>query len=289
MNCKTVSAKSWTFDVGDSGDRLVKEVRRLTQVENFDLAVVLGSGWCEAAQIGETLGIFEYHNWPCFPAGQIAGHGGQLVAVQASSWNILFFVGRFHYYQGISAFQAAFPVRLAASLGCPRLLLTCATGGINGAYRPGDFMLVEDHLNLLGDNPLRGLPGDTFVDLVGTYQHDLYDRLLACGVDAPVLHRGVLAAMSGPSYETPAEVRFLAAAGVDAVSMSTVPEAILARYLGMQVAAVAFIANRAAGLSPVAVSHQEVLTCSSQHAHLFPCLVGLFIDAWQALPAAHSD
>jgi purine-nucleoside phosphorylase len=261
----------------------VQEVRRLTKVENFDLAVVLGSGWSGAAQIGETLGILQYRDWPCFPAGQVAGHGGHLVAVQASSWKILFFVGRFHYYQGISAFQAAFPVRLASALGCPRLLLTCATGGINSTYRPGDFMLVEDHLNLLGDNPLRGLPGDTFVDLVGTYQHDLYDSLMTRGADLPVLHRGVLAAMSGPSYETPAEVRFLAAAGVDAVSMSTVPEAIMARYLGMQVAAIAFIANTAAGLTSAALSHQDVLACSSEHAQLFPCLVGHLIDTWQAL------
>ena len=284
MNCKTVSARSWAFDIGGPGDHLVTEVRRVTQVENFDLAVVLGSGWYGAAQIGQTLGTFEYADWSCFPAGQIAGHAGRLVAVQASSWNILFFLGRFHYYQGISAFQSAFPVRLAAALGCQRLLLTCATGGINSAYRPGDFMLVEDHLNLLGDNPLRGLAGDTFVDLDGAYRHDLYDRLATRDVDGPVLHRGVLAAMPGPSYETPAEVRFLAAAGVDAVSMSTVPEAIMARYLGMQVAAAAFIANYAAGLGP-AVSHQGVLARASEHAHQFPRLVGLFIDAWQALPA----
>lgn len=283
-----MSAKSLAFDAGDPGDRLVNEVRRLTQVENFDLAVVLGSGWSGAAQIGETLGTFAYGDWPCFPAGQVAGHGGRLVAVQACSWNILCFVGRFHCYQGISAFQAAFPVRLAAALGCQRLLLTCATGGINSAYRPGDFMLVEDHLNLLGDNPLRGLAGDTFVDLEGTYRHDLYDRLLARDADAPVMHRGVLAAMSGPSYETPAEIRFLAASGADAVSMSTVPEAILARYLDMQVAAVAFIANRAAGLGHAAISHQDVLACGSEHAHQFPRLVGLFIEAWQALPTGHS-
>jgi purine-nucleoside phosphorylase len=278
-----VSAKSWTFDIGGPGDRLVNEVRRSTQAENFDLAVVLGSGWGGAAQIGQTLGTFEYSDWPCFPAGQVAGHGGRLVAVQAASWKILFFVGRFHCYQGLSAFQAAFPVRLAAALGCQRLLLTCATGGINRSYRPGDFMLVEDHLNLLGDNPLRGLAGDTFVNLDGAYRLDLYDRILTRDADAPVLHRGVLAAMPGPSYETPAEVRFLAAAGVDVVSMSTVPEAIMARYLGMQVAAVAFIANRAAGLGP-AVSHQAVLACGSDHAHQFPRLVSQFINAWQALP-----
>ncbi len=284
-----MSETSLGYNPGDSGDQLVKKIRSLTQVENFDLAVVLGSGWSGAFQLGKTLGVIEYSDWDCFPAGQIAGHGGQLVAVQYSSWNILFFVGRFHCYQGLSAFQAAFPVRLAASLGCSRILLTCATGGINRTYRPGDFMLVEDHLNLLGDNPLRGLSGDIFIDLVGTYQQNVYDNLLSRDTGNIVLHRGVLAAMPGPSYETPAEIRFLEIAGVDVVSMSTVPEAIMARYLGMQVAAVAFVANYAAGLSPDTLSHQDVLDCSTEHACLFPSLVRLFIDVWQEINTEKTD
>lgn len=277
-----MSANSWLFDAGDSANHLVQKVRQTTLVETFDLAVVLGSGWHRAAQMGEQTGLFEYADWPCFPAAQVAGHQGRLVAVRVAAWQILFFVGRFHCYQGLSAFQAAFPVRLAAALGCPRMLLTCATGGINSTYRPGDFMLVEDHINLLGDNPLWGLTGDTFVDLSETYRREIYHRL-APRVDGMTLHRGVLAAMPGPSYETPAEIRFLAAAGADAVSMSTVPEAIMARALGMEVAAVAFIANRAAGLSPGNLSHQDVLACGADYAHLFPSLVGHFIDAWQSL------
>lgn len=276
-----MSKRSWPFDGEDPGVRLVGEVRRLTGVVDFDLAIVLGSAWSEGACLGEPLGGFAYHDWPCFPADQIAGHGGKLVAVRHSGWNILVFTGRFHCYQGLSAYAAAFPVRLAAALGCPRILLTCATGGVNRTYQPGDFMLVEDHLNLLGDNPLRGLPGDVFVDLVATYQQDVYDRLMRHADDELILHRGVLAALAGPSYETPAEIRFLAAAGIDVVSMSTVHEAIMARYLGLQVAAVAFIANRAAGLSPVAMSHQDVLACGSRHAHLFPRLIGHFVAAWQ--------
>ena len=283
MNCKTVSETSLASKPETSVEQLVKEVRKQTQVECFDLAVVLGSGWAEAAKLGETLGIFEYSDWPCFPAGQIAGHGGQLIAVRAPACNILFFSGRFHCYQGLSAFQAAFPARLAAHLGCSRILLTCATGGINRAYRPGDFMLVDDHLNLLGDNPLRGLAGNTFIDLTGMYQGKVYDHVRAHSTADLVLHRGVLAALSGPSYETPAEIRFLAAAGADVVSMSTVPEAIMARYLGLQVAAVAFVANYAAGLCPVAVSHKEVLACGAEHAHMFPAMIRLFAEAWQSL------
>lgn len=284
-----MSETSWGFKPGDSADQLVNEIRRQTQVDHFDWAVVLGSGWNEASQIGDVVGVFDYCDWPCFPAGQIAGHSGQLIAVQHSSCNLLFFCGRFHCYQGLSAFQAAFPARLASSLGCLRILLTCATGGVNRSYQPGDFMLVDDHINLLGDNPLRGLSGDTFVDLAGMYQREVYDNLMGRDTGLIKLHRGVLAAMPGPSYETPAEIRFLETAGVDVVSMSTVPEAIMARYLGLQVAAVAFVANYAAGLGPVAVSHKDVLDCGAEHAHLFPSLIGHFVEAWQDLNCPNDD
>lgn len=284
-----MSAPSWVFNPDSSGEQLAAEVRRLTKVETFDLAVVLGSGWNQAASLGESLGTFNYRDWPCFPAGQVAGHACQLVAVRYSSWNILFFSGRFHTYQGLSALEAAFPVQLASALGCPRILLTCATGGINPSYRPGDFMLVEDHLNLLGDNPLRGLSGNTFIDLVHAYETNVYDQLEERMNGRASLHRGVLAAMPGPSYETPAEIRFLEKMGADVVSMSTVPEVILSRYLSMQVAAVAFVANYAAGISAVALTHQDVLDCSAEHAHLFPDLVRLFVDVWQELKSVSAD
>jgi purine-nucleoside phosphorylase len=284
-----VSETSWVFEQADSVHRLIDEVRSQTGVVAFDLAIVLGSGWQEAARFGETLGVFNYEDWPCFPGGQIEGHGGQLIAVRFCSWNILFFSGRFHCYQGLDAFQAAFPVRLAAALGCQRLLLTCAAGGIHKNFKPGDFMLVEDHINLLGDNPLRGLAGNTFIDLADLYDKYLYDRLASCRVDGLVLHRGVLVAMPGPSYETPAEINLLQAAGADVVSMSTVPEAIMGRFLDMQVAAVAFVANYAAGMTADKLSHDDVLLCSSQHARLFPLLIKLIIDTWQAVNPGKPD
>lgn len=277
-----MSETSWEFEHGDPARRLVDKVRSQTGSVAFDLAVVLGSGWKDAVGLGETLGIFNYEDWSCFPGSQIEGHDGQLIAVRLSSWNILFFSGRFHCYQGLDAFQTAFPVRLASALGCQRLLLTCATGGINRGFKPGDFMLVEDHVNLLGDNPLRGLAGNTFIDLTDLYDKSLYDRLSSCRIDGLVLHRGILVAMAGPSYETPAEISFLRTAGADVVSMSTVPEAIMARFLGMRVAAVAFVANCAAGMKKNKLSHKDVLDCSAQHASLFPSLIKRIIVAWQA-------
>jgi purine-nucleoside phosphorylase len=147
-------------------------------------------------------------------------------------------------------------------------------------------MLVEDHLNLLGENPLRGLDGDIFIDLTGAYRQDVYDNVTASAADDLILHRGILAAMPGPSYETPAEIRFLASASVDVVSMSTVPEAIMARYLKMQVAAVALVTNYAAGFNQRALSHLDVLDCGSRSACHFPRLIRLFIKAWQGLKPA---
>ena len=277
-----MSKPSWRFDPDDPAARLVQAIRLETGVEAFDLAVILGSGWGDAAGLGVPLAIFPYHEWPCFPAGQVAGHGGRLVVVEFAAWRILMFCGRFHCYQGLTSFQAAFPVRLASALGCPRLLLTCATGAINPAFRPGDFMLVDDHLNLMGTNPLQGLAGDIFVDLAATYQHALYERLLQSReLGGITLRRGVLAALSGPSYETPAEVRMLATLGADVVSMSTVPEAIMARALGQNVAAIAFVANLAAGTGPAPVSHADVLACSAEHAGSSVVLIKRLATLWQ--------
>ena len=276
-----MSETSWEFEPGDSARRLIDEVRSQTGLVAFDLAVVLGSGWKSAAGLGETLGVFKYEDWSCFPGGQIEGQDGQLIAVRLSSWNLLVFSGRFHCYQGLDAFQTAFPVRLAGALGCRRMLLTCAAGGINRGFKPGDFMLVEDHINLLGDNPLRGLDGNTFIELTDLYDKSLYDRLSGLHFEGLTLHRGILAAMAGPSYETPAEISFLKTAGADVVSMSTVPEAIMARFLGMRVAAVAFVANYAAGMTKDKLSHKDVLDCGSQHASLFPILIKRIIVAWQ--------
>jgi purine-nucleoside phosphorylase len=284
-----VSEPSWEFEQGEAACLLVDAVRRQTGVAAFDLAVILGSGWQAAAGLGEPLAVFNYGDWPCFPAGQIEGHGGQLIAARYRAWNVLFFSGRFHCYQGLDAFQVALPVRLAAALACQRVLLTCATGGINRAFTPGDFMLVDDHINLLGDNPLRGLAGNTFVDLSDLYDKNLYERLDACRIEGLTLHRGVLAAMPGPSYETPAEISLLHTAGADVVSMSTVPEAIMARFLGMRVAAVAFVANHAAGQTAEKLSHLDVLACSAQHVAQFPLLVKLVVDKWQPLSGCQND
>ena len=145
----------------------------------FELAIILGSGLGQVAAEVDQSKIWEYNAFSCFPPGAVAGHAGQLVAGTLHARKTLIFQGRFHMYQGLSAWQAAIPVRLAHTLGCTRVLLTNAVGGIHADLLPGRFMFVSDHLNLLGDNPLRGLDGDTFIDLTNLYRNDLFPSLQA--------------------------------------------------------------------------------------------------------------
>lgn len=260
---------------------LAAAIRRAVGAEPFDLAVVLGSGWGDAISAACCLDAFPYRDWPFFPAGQVAGHAGQLKVLDWHGWRVLAFLGRWHCYQGFSAYQVTAPVRLAAMLGVRRLILTCATGGIHPAYLPGDVMLVADHLNLLGDNPLKG-PAPPFIDLTTLYRSDDYPALARVATRHQItLHRGVLAAMPGPSYETPAEVTMLERLGADAVAMSTVPEAIMARSLEMEVAALALIANRAAGRGAGPISHQDVLACGARTTAAAGDLLSTLVQCWQ--------
>ena len=232
-----------------------------------DLAIVLGSGLSGVVTALVNPINLAYAELPAFPASGVVGHAGQLHCGTLLGKCVLIFQGRYHVYEGYSAWQVTAPVRLAAALGCRKLLLTNAAGGINAAMLPGDFMLVTDHLNLVGDNPLIGRPEREFTDLSCLYWQDFYpqikQQLLAEGVK---LHQGVVAWMLGPSYETPAEIRMLAALGADAVSMSTIPEAIIARRLQLETVAVAFISNLAAGRSPAALDHQDVLASGKASA-----------------------
>ena len=262
-------------------EQLAQEVVRRCGSEPYELAIVLGSGLGALAESVETAASFPYRDYACLRAPGVTGHAGRLVAGRFAGRRVLLFQGRLHLYQGLSAREATVPVRLAHRLGCPKLLLTNAAGGIHGDYRPGDFMYISDHLNFMGDNPLRGEGGDPFVDLSALYRQDLYLPLRAwAGTRGVRLHRGVLAALQGPSYETPAEVRALALLGADAVSMSTVPEAIMARYLGLEVVGISLIANPAAGLATSPLNHREVLAVAGGGARGFIDLAGHLIDRW---------
>jgi inosine/guanosine/xanthosine phosphorylase family protein len=205
---------------------------------------------------------------PGFPRPTVSGHAGQVHFGHLARTPVMILSGRAHFYEGESMERVTFAVRALAAFGIRDLLLTNAAGGINRAFRPGDFMVLTDHINFMGVNPLRGpsLPGlKRFVDLSDTYDSGLRRLLLAAGKSTGVkLRRGVYLAVGGPSYETPAEIRAFRRLGADAVGMSTVPEAIVARQCGLRVAAVSCITNLAAGISRGKLSHDEVLTAAAR-------------------------
>ncbi len=237
-----------------------------SRLEGFraQCCLVLGSGFgAIVEQLTDFIAI-DYTELPGFPLTRVAGHAGRLYVGRLFDCSVLVWSGRYHVYEGYSAWQVTAPVRVAAELDTTRILLTNAVGGIKDGMQPGDFMQVTDHLNLTGQNPLIGRPDAGFPDL-----HDLYHAPSLPLAEAALLNgganlwRGTLAWMSGPSYETPAEIRMLEMLGADAVSMSTVPEAIVGRYLGLRVSALSFVANRAAGKSPQPLTHEDVLAAAN--------------------------
>jgi len=222
------------------------------------LALVLGSGFNHVLSDLKVDTEISYAKLPGFSRPTVAGHDGKLVFGKLAGTPVLVLSGRAHYYEGHSMERVTFAVRTLAACGITDLLLTNAAGGINRRFRAGDFMALTDHINFMGMNPLRGIPG--FVDLTQVYDASLQKRLAAAARQTGVkLQRGVYLAVSGPSYETPAEIRAFARLGADAVGMSTVPEAIVARRCGLRVAALSCITNLAAGISRSPLSHAEVL------------------------------
>jgi purine-nucleoside phosphorylase len=227
------------------------------------LAIVLGSGFHHVLSELRVDKKVSYAKIPGFPKPTVSGHAGELYFGHLGKTPVMVLSGRAHFYEGHSMERVTFAVRALAAFGIRDLLLTNAAGGINPDFRRGDFMVLTDHINLMGTNPLRGepVPGlPRFVDLTQVYDPKLSALLFRAGKSCNLkLQRGVYLAVSGPSYETPAEIRAFARLGADAVGMSTVPEAMVARQCGLNVAAVSCITNEAAGIGKGKLSHAEVL------------------------------
>ncbi|MCC3272998.1 purine-nucleoside phosphorylase [Arthrobacter zhangbolii] len=226
-----------------------------TGVPSHDIALVLGSGWGEAAElIGETTATLSAADIPGFSAPAVQGHVGTIRSVLTTDGKRALVLGaRTHYYEGKGVRAVVHGVRTAAAAGAKVMVLTNGCGGLNPDWQPGTPVLISDHLNLTATSPLEGA---TFVDLTDLYSSRLRD--VARSVD-PTLDEGVYAQFTGPHYETPAEVRYAKTIGADLVGMSTALEAIAARHAGMEVFGISLVTNLAAGISPVALSHQEVL------------------------------
>jgi purine-nucleoside phosphorylase len=258
-------------------------IRKLSRLRPT-LAIVLGSGFHHALKTLEVEAEISYARLPGFPPVGVSGHAGQLLIGRLGGTPVLMLSGRAHYYEGHPMALVTFAVRALAAYGVRDLLLTNAAGGLNRSFRPGDFMILKDHINLMGVNPLRGAPAaglPRFVDLTHTYDEGLCRLLRRAGrAGGTKLQAGVYLAVSGPSYETPAEIRAFARLGADAVGMSTVPEAIVARQCGLRVAALSCITNLAAGRSRETLSHAEVLATAERVKNLAAQLLKHFSNLY---------
>ena len=227
------------------------------------LAVVLGSGFSSVLSKCTVVYEVPFSAIPGFPRLSVSGHSGKLCLSFLAKTPLVVLSGRAHYYEGHSMEAVTFSIRVLAAMGIKSVLLTNAAGGISSKFKPGDFMWLTDHINLMGINPLRGWASSEwprFVDLTDTYDTELGTLLKKAAAKAKArAFPGVYLAVCGPSYETPAEIRAYEKLGADAVGMSTVPEAIIARQCGLRVAALSCITNLAAGRSKTKLSHKEVL------------------------------
>lgn len=248
-----------------------------------EIGIILGSGLGRLADDIEDAIRVPFAEVPGFPSATIAGHAGAVVWGKLGGRDIVALAGRFHMYEGHSPQLAAFPVRVMHALGAQTYFASNAAGGIRRDLAAGDLMIIEDHLNLSGVNPLAGHveKGDErFPDMSEPYDAGLREQLRSAAAKAGVpVKEGVYAWLPGPSFETRAEVRMLERIGADAVGMSTVPEVIVARAMGMRVAGMSCIANAASGLSDAPVLHTEVLDVTARAARGFQALVREFVAA----------
>lgn len=251
--------------------------------------VVLGSGLGGLAEEVADAVRIPYDEIPGFAAPTVQGHQGLLVAGRLEGVPCLVMQGRFHLYEGHTAEVVARPVRTAAALGARTLLVTCAAGGLNPRLRAGDLMLLDDHVNLMGRNPLIGpvAPDEPrFPDMAAPYDPELQRVAVEVARSERIpLQRGVYCALTGPSYETRAEVRMLARFA-DAVGMSTVPEVLAARAIGMRVLGLSLITNPAAGLGPGALDHEDVVAAGAEAADRFGRLVRGVLRRLAAVPGS---
>ena len=236
-----------------------------------DIAIVLGSGLGPLADSVVDPKYISYEAIPGFPRVTVVGHQGRLVFGTLRGRDVVVMQGRFHHYEGHDIHDVVFPIRVFQALGVKTLILTNAAGGLGPSMRPGSLMLIDDHVGLFGESPLRGANldeyGPRFCDMSRVYDAEMLEIAAVCGKELGLdLHRGVYCFCRGPQFETPAEIRLLRSLGVSAVGMSTVPEATVASHGGMKVLALSCITNLAAGLSTAPLNHEEVLQVGRESA-----------------------
>lgn len=240
----------------------VEYIRKQSQIKPR-VGITLGSGLSSFVDVVDVETIIPYENIPNFSPSTVEGHPGNLVLGHIGETPIVVLQGRIHYYEGHSMEQVVYPTRVVAQLGIEKLILTNAAGGLDPNMNPGHFMVLTDHINLTGDNPLRGPNvaelGLRFPDMSMAYDHDMIQSLEKILNEQKMTYsKGIYCGVSGPTYETAAEVRYLQKIGGHAVGMSTVPETIAAKHMGLSVCGISCITNKATGLSDGEVTHDEV-------------------------------
>lgn len=231
------------------------------------VGVVLGSGWNYFAEALRDKSVINYPDIPCFPLFSVEAYRGKLIIGKLGDTNVAILQGRLHCYEGYTARQVAYPIRILKSLGIRALVVTNAAGGINTGFSPGDFMLITDQINMSGDDPVRAFSdtmyGAGFPDMSEAYNKELIqaaeDAAVRLGRMDIAIKKGVYVGVRGPSFETPAEIRMFRLLGADAIGMSTISEVIAANQMGIKVCGLSCITNMAAGISPQKISHEEVL------------------------------
>jgi len=246
-------------------------------IEGFkpEVGLILGSGLGQFCDNIETQASIDFDQLPGFPITGVGGHAGRLLFGQVGKTNVVAMQGRAHYYEQGKADTMAVAIQTLNAMGCQSLVITNAAGSLNSDATPGSVMLITDHINMTGVSPLFGAESNQrFVDMSEAYSHDLNDAMRSAAKANDInLHEGIYAWMSGPQFETPAEIRALKTLGADAVGMSTVPEVILARHQGLSLCALSVITNYAAGMSETALSHEQTISFASQAADTVECLL----------------
>ncbi len=248
-----------------------------------EIGIILGSGLgILAAELSNPIAV-PYKEIPHFPVSTVMGHEGQFVFGDLGGKPVVCMQGRFHFYEGYELKDVTLPVSVMKRLGVSTLLVTNAAGGVNEKFAPGDLMMIEDHINLSGVNPLRGKnddeAGPRFPDMSEAYNGELREMALSAARELDIdMKKGVYAGLSGPSFETPAEIRYLRIIGADAVGMSTVPEVIVANHAGMRVLGISCITNMAAGILKTKLNHQEVMDTANIVREKFVSLIKRIVE-----------
>lgn len=253
-----------------------------------DIALVLGSGLGAFADEIEVVQTLDYKDIDGFPTSTVEGHKGRFVFGYVGKVPVVIMQGRVHYYEGYSMQDVVLPTRLMSLMGAKTLFLTNASGGINPSFSAGDFMLITDHISSFVPNPLIGANidelGTRFPDMSEVYSQKLRNVILDTAAELDIkIQQGVYVQLTGPSFESPAEIRMLRTLGADAVGMSTVCEAIAANHAGMRVCGISCVANLAAGMTSNPLTHAEVQECADKAAPLFKKLIGRSIENIAAL------